>query len=715
MNVPGYNMTLLLLLLALIPLLFPLVKSSVYYIKPLDQNVNVTANTLDYYLQNAMKYFVSNTHLLFLPGVYQLNTVINIYNVYNFSLIGINTNNDSVVIQCLSTGGIAIINSSYISMNHLIVKDCRSEFPENSVPGRVINNNYHASLLIKDSHSIKMHQLSLLKTQSYSILLINVLSDSTISEVSSSGMLIVYNNHETVQKSEHNLTIIKFHPMSTTDCSKFLGRCYKIEFLLLDHIYHINVNILETTFNTEDAIFIETQTCYGFNKITILNCNFTNIRSTSTDIELEAIIEMHFTSCNEPYFVNKQMNQIDILKCHFSNNINYKGNRDRYVMIIQKVWYSYNGVIIYIRDSEIFENKNIAFLISKFIDGDLPLKPINITINNTSFVCIDLESQSPLLDLYGVSLQLEGPIVFTEFNRPIILGDKTHVYASGYIEFSNINALFIVQSTRFYLNTNTLLNFTSNKAFSLFERDDDANLLYPPCLLQYNMGNKVHALSDVNISIIVDNSEFSRFCKNKYCTSHCSWENNVFNEIAPLDINRKFIKNLHNNSTLITDRKFTCYCFKDNIYDCYIDEINPVYPGQIIHLGLMNTVGVGSYISITVYTGLPTSCRIGKNSELVQLIHNNCTKLRFTIQSNKKWCELFLSYSPTDVAIFYVKFLPCPPGFNLNELEGYCQCDPLLTSTNIISITSCNIIVQRHSAKNWAFCVFCETIMKLST
>ena len=97
----------------------------------------------------------------------------------------------------------------------------------------------------------------------------------------------------------------------------------------------------------------------------------------------------------------------------------------------------------------------------------------------------------------------------------------------------------------------------------------------------------------------------------------------------------KLSKNLHNNLTLITDRKFICYCFKDNIYDCYIDEINPVYPGQIIHLGLMDTVG--SYISITVYTGLPTSCRIGKNSELVQLIHNNCTKLRFTIQSNKKW------------------------------------------------------------------------------
>ena len=53
----GGNMKLLLLLLASISSLFPLVKSSVYYVQPSNQQVNITANTLDYYLQNAEKYF----------------------------------------------------------------------------------------------------------------------------------------------------------------------------------------------------------------------------------------------------------------------------------------------------------------------------------------------------------------------------------------------------------------------------------------------------------------------------------------------------------------------------------------------------------------------------------------------------------------------------------------------------------------------------------
>ena len=705
------NLVTLLMLLPLASLLFLLVKSSVYYIKPADQHVNISANTLDYYLHNTAKYFVSNTQLYFLPGIYQLNMVIKIQNVSNFSLIGINTDNDSIVIKCLSTGGIAIINSSYTSVKHLIMKKCRSGLLVNSVPDIITNNIYdfYVSLLIQDSRSINIHQLTLLKTQSYSIVCINVLSDSTLSEVSSSGVLIVYQNHENVQNSEHNLTIIKYYPISASNCSKFLGYCYILEFMLLDHTYHININISEITFNTEDPIFIRSQTCNGFNKITIFNCNFTNIMSTSTDKGVIAMIEMYFTSCIKVYYLNKQMNQIDILKCYFFNNINYNVNLTRYVIVIQKDWYSYNGVIIYIRDSEIFENKDIAFLMSKSI-GDLPFQPINIIINNTRFAHIkQLFKTYPFLCLHGVSLQLEGPIIFTEIevNITIIDGDKTHVYTNGYIEFSNVNTIFIVQCTRFYLNTNTLLNFTSNKvSHLLFTRDDETEtkIFYPPCLLQY-IRNTFKEVSDLNISIIIDDCEFPYFCNNKYCTSHCSWDNTIFNEVSPLAFNRKIIKNLYNNSTL--DRKdiIVCYCFKDDLYDCYADEINPVYPGQTVYLSFINPFKYD--ISITVYTGLPTSCRVGKNSELVQLLYStvNCTKLQFTIQNTKKWCELFLSYSPypTDAAIFYVKFLPCPPGFSLNNLEGYCQCDPLLTSTKIISITNCNISDQTilHPGNSW--------------
>ena len=520
-------------------------------------------------------------------------------------------------------------------------------------------------------------------------------NDSTLSEVSSSGIVVVYYNQK-MQNSEHSLTITKYYPVSA-NCFRFHDDCYKIEIVLLNHPHHININISDIIFNMEYAISIHSQTCDGFNKVTIGNCNFTNVMFTG-DVELAAMINMYFTSCNAVYYENGQMNKIDIVKCHFNNNFNFDGHLSRYVMTVYKDYYSYNGVILHISDSEICGNNDVAFLISN--TDDIPLQPIYIHFNNVRFVLIVLfANDNFLLNLHGVVLQLEGFIIFTEIevDSVLIFSDETHVYANGYVEFSNIRAFSIVQSKSIYLITNTLVNVTSNIALSsLFKRDNGADSLYPPCLLQYvgnayNYNKEVDAISHLNISIIIDDSEFSHFCENKYCISHCSWSNyTISNKFIPLDVNRAAIKNLNNNSTLITDRKDICHCLQNGQYDCYVDEIKSIYPGQTVHLSLINTLG--SDMFITVHTGLPTSCRVGKNSELVQLLYSNCTKLQFTIQSNMRWpyawCELFLSYSSTEAAVFYVNFLPCPPGFGLNKLEGYCQCDPILT---LILITDCNI------------------------
>ena len=84
-------------------------------------------------------------------------------------------------------------------------------------------------------------------------------------------------------------------------------------------------------------------------------------------------------------------------------------------------------------------------------------------------------------------------------------------------------------------------------------------------------------------TLIINDSEFSHLCENEYCTSHCSWSNNtISNEIIPFHVNREVIKNLNNNSTLITDRKDICYCLRDSQYDCYVDEIKSIYPGQTV-------------------------------------------------------------------------------------------------------------------------------------
>ena len=266
--------------------LLSLVNSHIYHVRPVDQYVNTSANTLDYYLQNATKYFVSNTQLQFLPGIYQLNTIITMKNICNFSLTGKSANNDSVVIKCPSSGGITIINSSFIIVKHLVMNKCISKL--NNTPG--INNynyNFYVSLLIKNSYSINVCQLTLLRAKSYGIVLVNILS-STLNEISSSGIVVVYNNQHlmNVQNSKHNLTITRYYPLAAS-CFNFQDNCYKIEIVLLDHSYHIDINITNIIFNMEYVISIHSQTCDGFNKITIVNCSFTDVIFTD-DIELSA-------------------------------------------------------------------------------------------------------------------------------------------------------------------------------------------------------------------------------------------------------------------------------------------------------------------------------------------------------------------------------------------------------------------------------------------
>ena len=123
--------------------------------------------------------------------------------------------------------------------------------------------------------------------------------------------------------------------------------------------------------------------------------------------------------------------------------------------------------------------------------------------------------------------------------------------------------------------------------------------------------------------------------------------------------------------------------------DCFAEEINNVYPGQTIMLRLLFTKAPST--NVVVNTALPTSCRVVKSSEISRLIYNNCTRVQYTIHHTGKWCELILSTPSNYVDAYYVKLIPCPLGFKLHPVEGYCQCDPVLTSTTIISITSCNI------------------------
>ena len=144
------------------------------------------------------------------------------------------------------------------------------------------------------------------------------------------------------------------------------------------------------------------------------------------------------------------------------------------------------------------------------------------------------------------------------------------------------------------------------------------------------------------------------------------------------------------------------------LYNCYKDQLGPIYPGQTLNIMLTFTLSNFIELVIDVHdTKLPpTACKISSLQETKQIVTQTCTTVKFTIlqiNSHYKWCELIFKnydFTLTSDDAFYIKFYPCPAGFS--KINGRCQCDPILTAT-ILSIDDCDINDQTilRPANSW--------------
>ena len=155
-----------------------------------------------------------------------------------------------------------------------------------------------------------------------------------------------------------------------------------------------------------------------------------------------------------------------------------------------------------------------------------------------------------------------------------------------------------------------------------------------------------------------------------------------------------------------------CYCSQVGVYNCSIDTLGPVYPGQRLQVSLSvhyTEESIIIYAETHATSLLKSACRIAHQNELINILTNCCRTLNFTIVSNSSAeCELFLTVQPDiykQYEAFYVKLLPCPVGFLL--LDGSCDCVPQLTSHALpVHVQSCDIddaTIQRP-ANSWIYC-----------
>ena len=139
----------------------------VYNVTPGDPNTTCRhCHNLQHYLFNTTKYFISDTELLFLPGLHHLNTDLIIQNVHNISLIGSTTNGTTpdTVIQCNSSVGIVMTNITNLMVTNITVRSC-------------LGNKYNnATVLIKQCTNVQLRHVVIEESHnSYGIIGISTL------------------------------------------------------------------------------------------------------------------------------------------------------------------------------------------------------------------------------------------------------------------------------------------------------------------------------------------------------------------------------------------------------------------------------------------------------------------------------------------------------------------------------------------------------------
>ena len=141
--------------------------------------------------------------------------------------------------------------------------------------------------------------------------------------------------------------------------------------------------------------------------------------------------------------------------------------------------------------------------------------------------------------------------------------------------------------------------------------------------------------------------------------------------------------------------KRICYCPHDGDYNCTVDLLGPVYPGQMLQVDLcIPRADSSDIITVKIHAvTLPGSaCKLAHQTEFINSIGNYSKTFNFTIISEVyEACELFLKSIQFIQSAFYVQLSPCPVGFTFQN--GKCDCDPFLLpdiDTCYIDLSGCH-------------------------
>ena len=677
---------------------FCIVSTEILYVVPDNSTSAVScpfqpcncATLNQYLLDNGTLPVVSNVEYHFLPGEHHVPAKMILQNLHNFSIIGTVSKPSPLAVlvlaDCPQPYIINIIDSYNVTIANVTLKQC--DHPQLT------------NLLINSCYSCKLENLVFINL---GIIATNLVGRSHLTELVIKSNKNFYMFCQQITLNYWNLQSFTDHKhllvMNQINMTGDLSKCYRNGLVGL-HIYIAiivteSLTILLTNslfYNLDHTALTIISQCSGYNEVKIENCTFENnyiFSYEEFDITLRPLIEIVSTQSNK---------SISFKLC------NFKGNHhvDIFIKIAVNVKHQYYCYKQYscvdpvttitfmacqFTQNVVSELMNIANYIYKVCTANiLIIGPSHFTKTR----CSVYKVKTALLNIYNMTVKIIGPVVISSNNAHRIMRlEHCDVTFYNNITFKSNNGAQTIHliSNLIKIMENANITLLRNRyKYQLITIDYPEYNIYPQCLFQFVTFTNTTAVSPAKYSVnIVDNiciSNTKRYLFPLYhFTPHCKWiPTAAFHDCSPKVIYQQILKT---NSPKFIYK--ICHCTNNGSNNCSIDTLGPVYPGQILQVGLctpFNDKSSTLYAEVNSIH-LPTSaCKVAPQTEIIYTISKYTKNFTFIIVSEATdVCELFLiaaSDTETIAEAFYVQLLKCPVGFTLQS--GVCECDPVLSS-----------------------------------
>ena len=622
------------LLLLLLTIFLHIATSTTYYVIPDDDDYSshhydsgANIFSLQHYLNNTSKYFVSHNNFHFMQGQYHMSNDLIFKDISNFSVIGI----DQCVIICTSPASIVMVNVSNVTLQNIKLINCMKHhddyftvtylnsqymYDRHTMPSFSKVTNYHTSVFLCNSSSVTVHDMNIIATvitNFTAILIVNTQGDSKIinikvkinssfisDTVHISGLVVYYRNG--IFNAENKLTITNFFYNNNynTACENHFN-CIVVLLFLYNNIKHKHHN----KFNLHDQVHIQNSIfsnlknssilCYYGQRdscrrtIMITNNTFSN-NAGHPQLNMFYITFYSFSDIRMSVRKHKSLqNDIKFINCIFTRNI----NMEAIIYIRPPATYLIIGYIA-ISGSTFHKNINTKFIkVVKaswnifYITTYIILSAVNVSCNEHD------DGDNLILVTNGRILFYKS--IFLKHNRyyeNIISLQSSILVCRHYTEISGNYARYIVkaQSNSFlFMHILPTVNISNNvvyKTTKLVSASEKQSVHICPLQItitdldainhKFLLLNNTEMISKTLSTEII--SYFNRNCTWFYDTIFQKTNETVFKS------NNTFV-NKTNKKRLIP--LSVCPCFNNGSYNCHEAPVYSVFPGQELHIKLI--------------------------------------------------------------------------------------------------------------------------------